>query len=212
MSTANADLLQLSGGIWQVTPNQVIGDVTAGNDVITSSVNFWDHATIATNAAVLLTLHYVGAESGYTNTLNVAGAGSHADDNSYPGSWSNPALFSMTLGANQAVPISFSSSGPGFPLIPGGGNPLGGGNFDRSIGFAILSCTTASPACFALDPGLRTGNVIAFLLDDGGARQDDNHDDYVGYMVASPVPLPAAGWLLVSGLGLLGAAGRRRRA
>jgi hypothetical protein len=176
-------------------------------------VNFWDNATITTNEAVVLTFYYVGAESGYTNILNVTGGGTFADDNSAPGSWSNSQLFSITLGANQAVPMFFTSNGPGFPLNPGGGNPVGIGNFDRSIGFAVLDCTTGSPACFSLDPDLHTGNILAFMLDDGGAYQDDNHDDFVGYMVATtPVPLPAGAWLLFSGIGLMGAASRRRKA
>jgi hypothetical protein len=210
--TANAAMLQLTGGIWQTTPAQVINDLSAGNDVLTTPVKFWDNAIVTTNQPVQLTFYYVGAESGFTNTLNVTGGGTHADDNSFPGGWSNPALFSITLGANQSVPLSFTSSGPGFPLAPGGGNSLGAGNFDRSIGFAVLSCTTGAPACFSTDQSLLTGNVFAFLLDDGGANVDDNHDDYVGYMVATtPVPLPAAAWLLLSGVGLLGAAGRRRK-
>ncbi len=209
MSHANAALLELTGGVWQTTPAQVPGDVTAGNDVITSPVNFRDNATLTTTEAVVLTFYYVGAESGYTNTLHVTGGGAHAETSTYPGSWNNPALFSISLGANQSVPLSFTSSGFALSLAPGGGTPLGNGNFDRSIGFSILNCTTGSAACFSSDPDLRSGNILAFLLDDGGASQDDNHDDYVGYMVATtPVPLPAAAWLLLSGAGLLGAASR----
>ncbi len=162
---------------------------------------------------------YVGAESGYTNTLNVTGGGTHADDNVYPGSWSNPALFSIKLSAGQAVPMFFTSSGPGAPggsVAPGGGIPIPGDplNFERSIGFAILSCTTGAASCFSSDKSVLSGDTIAFMFDDSGANVNDNHDDYVGYMTATldapPVPLPAAVWLMGSALlGLVGI-GRRR--
>ncbi len=97
MSTAHAACCSLSGGIWQTSP-------VVGNNVLISPVNFWDNATIATNEAVVLTFYYVGAESGYTNVLNVTGGGTHADDDVSPGNWDNAPLFSITLGAGQAVP------------------------------------------------------------------------------------------------------------
>jgi hypothetical protein len=56
-------------------------------------------------------------------------------------------------------------------------------------------------------------NRTLVMLDDGySSHPDKDYDDYVGILVAStPVPLPAAAWLLLSGLVGFGAIARRRR-
>ncbi len=59
---------------------------------------------------------------------------------------------------------------------------------------------------FSKDGGFTFSNE--FLSAEGGINQADL---YARYTVA-PIPLPAAGWLLLGGLGVMGAVARRRKA
>jgi hypothetical protein len=56
-------------------------------------------------------------------------------------------------------------------------------------------------------------NITAgtYVLDIAGTAVGQNGGLYVGSLNLAPVPVPAAVWLLASGLGALGAAARRRR-
>jgi hypothetical protein len=54
------------------------------------------------------------------------------------------------------------------------------------------------------------GRSVIVGYDDSGAGPDRDYDDLVARIDVAPVPLPAAAWLLVAGLGGLGAAARRR--
>jgi len=209
--TANAALVTITGGSSITTSNS--GAQT--NNVLGAGYVMQDNAVLATTGPnARIEYFFLGSESGWTNTL-VTPFGSHAESDGYPGVWPGNALFSGVQAAAGAVDLKFSSSGFAGFLTQGGGNA------SRSIAFAFLdpgclgagtmvgksTCVSSSEVRDALGRA-----YVLFALDDSGAGPDDNHDDYVGYMRVSQVPLPAAVWLLGSGLLGLFAVGRRRKA
>jgi len=198
---AHAALVTITPGSPIVTP--------AVNDVLGAGVSLSDNATLVTNVAgVRLDYFFIGSESGFTNTL-VTAFGSHAEANTIPG-LPGTSLFGGTQAAAGAVSLSFTSSGFGGSL------GLGTGDASKSIALGYLKDLTCAGG-FALCMSATATDYILFALDDSGAGPDDNHDDYVGVLVASrdpntEVPLPAAAWLLLSGIAGLFGVSRRRAA
>jgi len=208
---ASAALLAIGSGSTVTT----VGSGSSRNNVLGGGVALWDNVSLATTAPAVLKFFYLGSESGLKNTLNLSGGPSHTDNDTIPGFALATLLFEITVDAAGPVPMNFTSSKSGWGTVTPGGASGG-----KSIAFAYLSCLT-SKSCASTTPSDR----VLFALDDGGGSPDDNDfDDYVGYMVATPlelpittsaipaVPLPAAFWLLGSALlGVVGI-GRRRAA
>ena len=186
---ADAALLSLNGGTDIVTPGS--------NDVLGGGVALVDNAIPSTTRNnVKLTFYYWGSESGFDNTLNTF-FGVHTEtDNVTPGNgpvafpgFDSP-LFSGNLGSlTGSFAVSFSSTGFAGQL------PAGAGDTSKSIAFAFMNADGSVSAI--------PTNMLLFALDDGGTAGggvsiDDDHDDYVGYIVATPIP--AAVWLFSSAL------------
>ena len=210
-SPAQAALVTLTGGSSVTT--SASGATT--NNVLGAGYVIQDNALLSTTVAnVQFRFYFLGSESGFANTLQTPW-GNHTESDSYPGTWPGAYLFGGTQAAVGALNMSFSSTGSG---APAGNLTNGGGDSSRSIAFAYLNplCLTAGTmvgksGCVSNTEILSNGiGYILFALDDSGANRDDNHDDYVGYMTYQVVPIPAAVWLLGSGLiGLVGLSRRR---
>jgi hypothetical protein len=194
--TQAANLLSIDGGADLGIPSS--------NDVLHPLEGMTKNRSIlsTTVANVRLEFFFWGSESGFRNTLH-AGSFSHTEiDNVRPGGGAVPfpgfasPLFSYVQAAAAPVDLSFTSSGFGGELLPGSADPL------KSIAFAYLT----EAGQISADPT----NIALITLDDSGAGPDDNHDDYVGYVRASAVPIPGAVWLFGSGLLALVSVGRRR--
>jgi len=200
--TTNAALLEIVGSSTITTPSN--------NDVLGSGVELVDNALLKTTVDnVVLTYYFLGSESGFDNTLNVSGFFSHTEPangtQTYPSAFPGDVLVSVLDFDEGVVDMDFTSSG--FPDTL----EIGGGDFDKSIAFTYID-KDGNESDIATD-------YVLFALDDGGATpDDDNHDDYVGYIIATelgggptPVPLPAAAWLFGSAIIGAGIVGRRKK-
>ncbi|NBC47721.1 MAG: hypothetical protein GVY22_06995 [Gammaproteobacteria bacterium] len=214
--SANAALLSITGG-------NNIGAPPSDNDILngntppgTAGGFLTEAATLATTQAnVLLEFFYWGSESGYENTLVTAfdshtetgGTGSNLVDNGYLGA--NLVASGVQTSAGQ-VTLSFNIDFDGDGTTDATADQT---TVDPGIGFAFLDPSTGNYSGSDTGSGFvfLDSNVVLITLDDG-ADVDDNHDDYVGYVRASVVPIPAAAWLFGSALvGMAGIGYRRSR-
>ncbi len=211
------------GGIPYSGNNDVFG-ITSSDQI---DAYFGTYLTIDTGIATGIKVEYIGKEAGWTNTLTVNG-GSLAFStatatlgNTY--SWTQAAdgRIDFQLTTNKGT----ASTGDDMTVnnLTSGNNPNDKNAAATGINFAVVHLTSdwtidnTSPfdgsnkilSVLAHGTVLKAGLYI--VLDDGGAGPDDNHDDLVFRISATPVPEP--GTLLLMGLGVaaVGAGARRRR-
>ena len=120
----------------------------------------------------------------------------------------------LQIGSYSASGVSFSATGDGVGLFDNASTPV----LQAYISFGATTTTggTVDNAAGINDTTGASSNVTARSIvgTNGGFLSSGNQIGSPGSIAnasVSPVPVPAAAWLMVSGLGALGAMVRRRR-
>ena len=145
-----------------------------------------------------------------SSTANLA-----ANKTAFANAWFGGTLpGSLQIGSYTASGVSLSASGDGVGLFDNASTPV----LQAYISFLATTTTggTVDNAAGINDTTGASSNVTARSIvgTNGGFLSSGNQIGSPGSIAnasVSPVPVPAAAWLMVSGLGALGAMARRRR-
>jgi hypothetical protein len=141
------------------------------------------NGTLSLSAPASVVFIYSGKEAGYRNLFKLDGV--TLFDTGIPFESNTPVTLSLDAGT---VPFSFDTVSP-TGSVPNGGSAA----FPPAISLFMLNTRTV----YALFNDSFTG--------------DKDFDDIVVRMQIAPIPLPAAGFLLIGGIAGLAALGRTRR-
>jgi hypothetical protein len=141
------------------------------------------NGTLALTAPGRVTYTYLGSEAGYSNHFTADGG-----------------TFHNKSGTNEAFASDFLAGLLGFSF-----------STDAPAGVVANGASTGWHHSLALfQPAGNSRRVYALFND--ASTSDKDYDDLVVRLNVAPIPLPAAAWLLVAGLGGLCLAARRGRA
>lgn len=149
---------------------------------------------------------YIGSEAGFKNEFWWDGAlFATTPGTAGTGVWNAAGFVTTTFLGVASGPLSFFFKSDLGVAMNDGTNP------DPTLG-------EAGPNYFVsfANENASGGQEVILWFDDDGAGSDDNHDDMAIRLKItngnlSVIPLPAAGWLLLAGLGGLGALRRFRK-
>ena len=173
----------------------------------TTSLDGYYGAAVNLVGSGKITAEFYGWEATFYNNFNLGGA-TIFSNNGVGGVNSAPLgspldTFTSGLTGPGLVDFSFDTK-----------NGLSGTVFDVINGTAenLLSDKRGFFVSILGNPTATKGSSIWLFFDDGGSGPDDNHDDLAVLLTVKPVPVPAAGFLLIAGLGGLVALKRRKKA
>lgn len=205
---ANAISLNITGATSGNIPynqtNEFLTSTTLfGNPAPGTLAGYFDGTIELVGGPAFITVEYYGAEAGYTNAFAYGGTTlfTHTGSSTFENRTTAPP--SAPVGVVSAGVLNFS-----FIYNSGAGTLANVSNVANTPGVAnFFSSVYGNPAA-------TSGSSIWLFLDDGAGSTSsllDNHDDLLVRITATaaPVPIPAAFWLL--GSGLVGLIGIRRR-
>jgi hypothetical protein len=227
LSTSLVALVAASGFVGQAQAALILNDAitasftvtttnTIGNDLPGRPSSLYFGQLLADQAG-LVDFFYVGHEAGYTNALMLNGAPVNP-------TWGLPDNFNAAyhqVGSTLAVTanslLNFGFCTDGGNSVPGYGkcaynnsaasltaqfNYGGVGHGYRSIALRPLTTFDPTTGAFSFSSST-TANDWMLFWDDSGAKNDDDHDDYIAVARFRPVSVPEPGTALLLGMGLL---------
>ena len=160
-------------------------------------------ATLTLNGAASVTFDFLGSESGFNDTFSF-GSITLTETSLFEDHFTTPIRIGTTGIITSLAALTFSTLNPG-----GAPATIGTGGFGI---FLPGTCTPTAPATTCtVRGGSYTSNVFYLGYDDQVTNVDDNHDDFIVRVTVNPVPEPATWAMMIGGMGIAGAALRRRR-